>query len=111
MYDMVLPFYIPFGHDNTITKHTKIRQKCNSGKLHSLPQRLKSMFFEIFSSGVALKEPVEWEKNSKNVDFSLWGNRATTQNTFFDIFKCTKNTFMEKKSETKIMKIAHSALT
>ena len=39
------------------------------------------------------------------VDFSLWGNRATTQNTFFDIFKSTKT----EKSETKIMKITHSS--
>ena len=28
-----------------------------------------------------------FEKISNNVDFSLWGNLATTQNTFFDIFK------------------------
>ena len=32
-----------------------------------------------------------FEKNSKNVDFSLWGNRATTQNTFFDIFMWDQN--------------------
>ena len=45
--------------------------------IHCLPQRLKSMAF-----GTA---PIE--KISNNVDFSLWGNSATTQNTFFDIFK------------------------
>ena len=60
MYDMVLLFYIPIGHDNTITKHTgsklKFEKKCNSGKLHSLPQKLKSMFFEIFMNN-ATKEP------------------------------------------------------
>ena len=33
----------------------------------------------------------------KNVDFSLWGNRATTQMAFFDIFKSTKNTLWRKK--------------
>ena len=48
--------------------------------------------FWIFLNGVVTKGPAELneEKNSKNVDFSLWGNRATTQNTFFDIFKNTK---------------------
>ena len=54
-----------------------------------LLQRLKSTLFEIFSNGAAPK---------KGVDFILWGSRATTQNTFFEIFKC----------ETKIMKITHS---
>ena len=32
--------------------------------------------------------PEEWEKNSKDVD---WGNRTTTQNTFFDIFMWDQN--------------------
>ena len=40
------------------------------------------------------------EKISNNVDFSLWGNRATTWEYFL--------TF---SSETKIMKIIHSALS
>ena len=31
------------------------------------------------------------KKISNNIDFSLWGNRATTQNTFFDIFKWYQN--------------------
>ena len=34
---------------------------------------------------------------SKNVNFSLCGNPATTQNTFFDIFKSTKTHYGEKK--------------
>ena len=58
-----------------------------------LPQRLKSTFFEIFSNGAA-----------RNVDFSLWGNCATTQNTFFDIFKSTKTHFGEKKVRPKSWK-------
>ena len=37
------------------------------------------------------------EKISKNVDFSLWGNRATTESTFFDIFKSVKTQYGEKK--------------
>ena len=44
------------------------------------------------------------EKISKNVDFSLWGNRATTQNTFFDIFKSTKNALWGKKVRPKSWK-------
>ena len=45
-----------------------------------LPQRLKSACFEIFSNRAALKGPTEWEFFfSKNIDFSLWGNCATTQ--------------------------------
>ena len=34
------------------------------------------------------------EKNSKNVDFSLWGNRATTQTHIFDIFISAKTHFL-----------------
>ena len=45
------------------------------------------MFFEKISSGW----PGVKKKISKNVDFSLWGNCATTQNTFFDIFKWDQN--------------------
>ena len=41
----------------------------------------------------------QFEKISNNVDFNLWGNRATTWEYFL--------TF---SSETKIMKITHSAL-
>ena len=67
--------------------------------MHCLPQRLKSTLFEIFSNGVDPKGPVEWEKISNNIDFSLWGNCATTQNISL--------TF---SSETKIMKITHSAI-
>ena len=44
-----------------------------------LPQRLKSTFIEIFSSGGPPKGTWSEEKISKNVDYSLWGNRATTQ--------------------------------
>ena len=51
------------------------------GTMHCLPQRLKSTLFEIFSNGTA----------PRGVDFSLWGNRATTQNTFFEIFKWDQN--------------------
>ena len=53
--------------------------------MYCLPQRLKSTFFE------ENQRLAEWEKISKNVDFSLWGNRATTQSTFFDIFKWDQN--------------------
>ena len=51
-----------------------------------------------------------FEKISKNVDFSLGEDRATNQNTFFDIFKHTyKKHIYGEKNETKIMKITHSA--
>ena len=66
------------------------------GTMHCLPQRLKSTFLKFFKwSGSEGASGVR--KNSKTVDFSLWGNRAITQSTFFDIFK-----------ETKIMKITYS---
>ena len=61
------------------------------GQMHCLPQRLKSTLFDIFSNGAAQKGPLEWEKISNNVDFSLLGNRATTQSIFFDIFKWDQN--------------------
>ena len=70
------------------------------GQMHCLPQRLKSLkstLFEIFSNGGCLKGTWSVEKISNNVDFSLWGNRATTWEYFL--------TFL---SETKIMKIRHS---
>ena len=64
-----------------------------------LPQRLKSTLFEIFSNGGCPKGTRSVEKISNNVDFSLWGNRATTWEYLL--------TF---SSETKIMKIRHSEL-
>ena len=65
----------------------------------------KSLFWQenaLFASKIKFnifKKNFKWpgrseEKISKNVDFSLWGNHATTQNTIFDIFKSTK---IEKK--------------
>ena len=69
-----------------------------AGQMHCLPQRLKSTLFEIFSNGGCPKGTRSVEKISNNVDFSLWGNRATTWEYFL--------TF---SSETKIMKITHSA--
>ena len=45
--------------------------------MHCLPQRLKSTFLEKISNGGAPKGPAEWVKISINVDFSLWGIRAT----------------------------------
>ena len=69
------------------------------GTMHCLPQRLKSTLFEIFSNGGCPKGTRSVEKISNNVDFSLWGNRATTWEYFL--------TF---SSETKIMKITHSAM-
>ena len=68
------------------------------GQMHCLPQRLKSTLFEIFSNGGCPKGTRSVEKISNNIDFSLWGNRATTWEYFL--------TF---SSETKIMKIRHSA--
>ena len=68
------------------------------GTMHCLPQRIKSTLFEIFSNGGCPKGTWSVEKISNNVDFSLWGNRATTWE-YFMIFS----------SETKIMKITHSA--
>ena len=61
------------------------------GTMHCLPQRLKSTLFEIFPNGGCPKGTWSVEKISNNVDFSLWGNRATTQNTFIDIFKWDQN--------------------
>ena len=69
-----------------------------AGQMHCLPQRLKSTLFEIFSNGGCLKGTWSVEKISNNVDFSLWGNRATTWEYFLAF-----------SSETKIMKIRHSA--
>ena len=68
-----------------------------AGQMHRLPQRLRSMLFEIFSNGRCPKGTRSVEKISNNVDFSLWGNRAITWEYFL--------TF---SSETRIMKIRHS---
>ena len=55
------------------------------GTMHCLPQRLKSTMFEIFFR-------TEWASEKRfHVDISLWGNRATTQNTLFNIFKWDQN--------------------
>ena len=61
--------------------------------LQRLPQILKFMFFEKISSlRVSFRDPlVPLENFSKNVDFSLWGDHATTQThiwnwNFFHIF-------------------------
>ena len=70
-----------------------------SGQMHCLPQRLKSTLFEFFSNGGCPKGTRSVEKISNNIDFSLWGNRATTWEYFL--------TF---SSETKIMKIRHSVI-
>ena len=47
-------------------------------QMHCLPQRLKSTLFEIFLNGGCPKATQSVEKFSNNVDFSLWGNCATT---------------------------------
>ena len=78
-----------------------------AGQMHCLPQRLKSTLFEIFSNGGCPKGTRSVEKISKNVDFSLWGNRATTWEYFLTFSKVQKH-ITEKKSETKIRKIRHS---
>ena len=62
-----------------------------TGQMHCLPQRLKSTLFEIFSNGGCPKGTRSVEKISNNVNFILWGNRATTQNIFFDVFKWDQN--------------------
>ena len=67
------------------------------GQMHCLPQWLKSTLFEISSNGECPKSTRSVEKISNNIDFSLWGNRATTWEYFL--------TF---SSETKIMKIRYS---
>ena len=41
------------------------------GQIHCLPQRLKSMLFEIFLNGGCPKGTRSVEKISNNVDFSL----------------------------------------
>ena len=54
--------------------------------MYCLHQRLKSTFFEIFSSGGSRR------KKYKNIfDFSLWGNCATTQT---HIWSCIFSTFL-----------------
>ena len=70
-------FGYPIHRTLLIHNWAKTRKKVLFGKtMHCLPQRLKSLFFEIFQveRGHGVKK-----KNSNNIDFSLWGNRATTQ--------------------------------
>ena len=80
----------------------KTWKKVHFGKtMQCLPQRLKSTFFEIILNGVVPKGPDEWRTNFKKVDFSLWGNRATTQTHIwnwifflrFSLLCCVKTTF------------------
>ena len=54
--------------------------------------KAKSMFFEKFWMEQFRRSRQQSEENfSKNIDFSFWCNCATTQNTFFDIFKWDQN--------------------
>ena len=59
------------------TQWAKTRKKGRAN--YCFPQKLKSTFFEIFSSGGSPKEIWSEEIFSKNVDFSLCGNHATIQ--------------------------------
>ena len=63
-----------------------------------LPQRLKSTFFEIFSS----------EKFQKTL-ILVFDVIVQPHKTHFLTFSKVQKHDMEKKSETKIMKITHSA--
>ena len=57
----------------------KMRKKVLFGRtIHCLPQRLKSKVFVIFSSGGSPKGTRSEENFSKNIDFSLWVNHAST---------------------------------
>ena len=68
-----------WSYNVTVLQCSKIRKKYNLQKAHCLPQTLKSTFFEIFRALLGSpKGPRSEEKISKNVDFSVWGNRATT---------------------------------
>ena len=70
----------------------KTWKKVHFGRtMYCLPQRLKLTFFEKISSGGSLNETRSGEKISKNVDFSIWDNRASTVHTnTFDIgYFCT----------------------
>ena len=59
-----------------------IMQQPKSGCTSRLPQRLKSTIFEKKNSlQVPYGEP-STQKDFKNIDFSLWGYRATTQTHF-----------------------------
>ena len=88
-----LPTWADGWKKNTQTHYVWFSQFWShfQGTMYCLPQRLKSILFEIFSNEAAPKGPLEWEKISNNVDFSLWGNHAATQNTFFDVFKWNQN--------------------
>ena len=57
---------------------------------------------------VAVHSAGPFEKFQKTLILAFEANSATAQNTFFDIFKSAKTQYGEK-SETKIMKITHSA--
>ena len=60
--------------------------------------KAKINVFEKNFNGVGPKGASgERKKFQKNVDFSLRGNGATTQSTFFDIFKSKKKYYGEKK--------------
>ena len=62
----------------TVSQWAKTRKKFHFGKT-ILPQRLKSTFFEKFSSGRFPKGTWSEEKKiQKMLTFSLCGNRATT---------------------------------
>ena len=45
----------------------KSTKMCNFGKLQCLPQRLKSVFFKLFSNGAAPKSEVASGVNKKNL--------------------------------------------
>ena len=85
-------------------------KKCVLGGCTITSKAKINIFWKIFRIERPRRDQRSEETISKNIDFSsLWGNRATTQNTFFDIFKSAKTQYGEK-SETKIMKITHSEL-
>ena len=67
--------------------------------MHCLPQRLKSTLFEIFSNGTAPKELAESEKKF----------HTTLILVFEVIVQPPKTHVLTFSSETKIMKITHSA--
>jgi hypothetical protein len=73
-----------------------------------LRQKLKSTFFEFFQNRMAVKRLVEWWKNfKKNVDFSIWGNRATTQNTHLklQIFPILEHCVVQDQTIYKIQQM------
>ena len=102
-------FMILVSHENvkkcvwdgcTITSKTKIKVYWKIfAPLRSKKKLKKRMQFQMcvgalcclvsFSRDNALF--ASKDKISKNIDFSLWGNRATTKNTVFDIFMWDQN--------------------